>query len=371
MIVDIGSSQNSSISHGVPHLYVETLPVSMNAGNVIKSETPTQPGQAVVGYVMWADGGTHSIRKVAHKFATVTDGTGSTLRVSLQNVASDSTFGYPDGTPDQSVSTTTLPTTGEWTEYTLSADRANVASGTLLAVAFELSVVGSGTSIAMTLPSYLTAGGLGHRVTYTAAWGSPSTALPIGFTASDGTVGWFAGLSVISAINSHAYNSSSDPKAYGNKFTFPYAVEISAIGAQCIAGADFTAEVRAADGATVLASRDVVANTTASKSAARVYNLPVTPVTVASNTSFYIDILPTTETNVTVYSYDVPTAAFMPSLPLGTYGAYTTLAANDTWAAETATRRLFAWPVITAVDSGGAASVGTTAFNIGTEGVVG
>lgn len=362
MGVTLSSKKAASIPFGVPCLYPSTIATTMTSMTL--TSTPTT-GIAAVGNVSWADQATHNISKIGVMTGNVTAGTGGVLRVSLQDVSAVTAPGQPDGTPDQSVSTSTMPSASTWTEYTLSSARNNVANGTMLAVALELTTVGTGVSIQLVGSQGGTVLGLGSRQSYAGSWSANAGFFSVALIADDGTIGWLNANNITTAINTHAFNSSSDPKALGNEYTIPYDVTIDSLCFQAIVADDLTVRVADQSGST-LASVTVLANQVSSKAAAKIYQCPITPTTISANTKFYVFVTPATTNNITLYSYDAATAAYMDAMSLGSYGKYTSISAANAIATATSTRRLVVWPSISAI--GAPASVGGSGA-IGSEGV--
>lgn len=368
MGVNISSKIATSDAIGLPYNYATTFPVAMSASTLTSATTT---GLSATGNVYWSDHGTHSISKIGVMTGAVTAGTDGVLRASLQDVATATAPGQPDGTPDQSVSTSTMPSATTWTEYTLTAARANVAHGTMLAVALELTTAGTSVSIALQGVHTGVILGIGGRQAYsTGAWTSVAAGgvFTVALVATDGTIGWLNGNNPVSAVNTHAFSSSSDPKALGNEYTLPYDVTINGIGFQGIVAEDLT--VRLADAAgNTLATTTLLANQVITKTLVRIYPCFITPTTIGAGTKFYIFVTPTTTTNITLYSYDAPSAAYFDMFGLGSYGKYTSISAADAIATATATRRLLAWPIVSSI--GAPSSIGGGGVGgIGSEGVV-
>lgn len=311
------------------------------------------------GEVLWADKGTHDIRKITGLIGAVAVGSGATFRVSLQDVDATQTPLIPDGTADQSVTfdPSTL-TANAANQHTLSSDRTSVAHGTLLCVVYDMPVAGSGASVAFNSLSnannFFYASGASK---YSGSWTLVSnTAANILLEASDGTRGCI-GTPFASAVNTHVFNSGSTPSRYALAVTPWIDVEVIGMAAQFspAAGCDLDF-VLYNSGGTSLRSVSIDNDSLWPSSAgyrvlARRFS---SPITLTAGNLYYASVNPTTGNNITLVSVDVPAAADLGTFPGGTAGQYSTY--SGSWAAATATRRPAIALIVNGLDTGGGSS---------------
>lgn len=327
---------------------------------------------AYMGRVWNPSRSTKSVERVGFRFGTVTKAGGSGLTVSLQDVSLTSGGPMqPDGVQDQTVAiangnasfaSNTWIRTG-----TLSANR-SVAYQELLAVVIEFD--GSGRlgadSVAISATQTMSSGGqrqagVSH---YTGSWAAQQAAPNIVLEYSDGTFGALEGGWPYSAINNHTYNSGTGTAdEYAMEFTVPVPVKVDAIWAPVgVAGATSDFDIVLYEGTTALATVSVDGNHSSTTSARGCF-VPIPEQTLSTSSTYRIAVKPTTANNVTAYSIDVSDANHLTLLPGGTAFTYTTRLDSGSWAAATATRRMYAGVRISAIhDGSGGGSSGAAAL---------
>lgn len=199
----------------------QSAPCAQTAASLTSGGTLDAVGEKVIamGRVRWEDGGTHDARSV--RWYNNTSMTG-TLQISFRDV--DLTTGPPardDGGVDQSVDLVNPAATTAYTS-TMTADRASVATGDLLAVVFEVTARTAGSAAVMMQAGVaLAQHGLPGMTNYLgAAYGATNNYPALTLVAADGTLGVLMGcLPQVTAITATAFDSADTPDEYALAWT--------------------------------------------------------------------------------------------------------------------------------------------------------
>lgn len=311
---------------------------------------------AFVGPVCWADRGTHDIRSVSYLAGTITDGSGTTRRTSLQDASA--TAGpplQPDGSVDQSFTSTTMPTSDAWTTDTLTADRTNVAHGTLLSVVFDYSVFGSGTILNYQGFVAISDASLqSGAVLFTGTWAARPVNANIILTAADGTIGWIeGGMPCASTTVTEALNTGTTPDEIALDFTPAHALEVDEVWAMVNPTSNSrNYEIILYEGVTAQRTAVVDANTTQSIGS-RINRRPIAPFTLTAGTTYRVAVKPTTANSISVSVITLADAAHRAAYG-GTAMGYTSRSdAADPWDARTTTKVPLCGVGISGIDVGG------------------
>lgn len=318
--------------------------------------------RAFCGPVQWVDRGTHDIRYVWWRTgATVTAGTGSTFRISLQDVSA--TALAPDNGVDQSftIATGSLAANTLY-KHQMDADRSSVAHGSLLSVVYDFSVFGSGSSIGIARLQrnrFLAESAFAVTTNGGTTWGNSNLeSIPVLILeSSDGAIGTIHGAVPFKAFNTHTFNSGSDPKEYAMEFVPDTGWTVA--GMQPLVGpasldADFEAVLYADTTAALTQAHDA----TFIQGAATLWfpRVSASSVDLTAATTYRAAVKPTTTNNVSVYSIDVDQASHWDLVSMGQDVKYNTKSAADAWGTATATRRLVMNLLVTGGDTGGGAT---------------
>lgn len=298
---------------------------------------------------------TGNIRKVHLRCATIITPVDSDIRIETV----DLTTGFPSGSLLAANNNATIPSasfsTGAWvTSPALTADAA-VTKGDLIAVV--LAPTGSPN---MLIHGFLSDANHGYTVPYGsefgAAWAKSSIFIPsIALEYSDGSFAYMPGVLPYSAVNTHTYNSGSTPDEYALRFTVPAAVRVSGAWAAVDSDGDYEAVLY--EGTT--ARRTLAMDKEVKRNANGDYALFTfsSAYELAASTVYYLAIKPTSGTNLSVYSFDVNSAAILDQLPGGQAFHYATRTDAGAWSATT-TRRLLAGLILDGIDLAAAAGGG-------------
>lgn len=308
--------------------------------------------QAVIGQINWIGGGTKDLRKIHWRSGTITNGTGTTIvGIAVEDVvANASNVGVPDNIIDQSVTfdITTL-SSDTWYSHTLTSDRTNVTQGSRIAVVFYLDTVGTGPSFSFTGfgAGYYSNNNTNRAMDYLASSSDGGTSYTtigtrpcIAFEASDGTFGYFTGMPVLNAANSHAFSSISDPVAHGLYFVAPFNFDGVGIRPTFTPSALGNFDVEVYENGSLISSTSFIGTKFASSTAQVADNLLFdTVVSFTKGRTYHVLIKATGSGNVTLYSWDVNTVGLMDCLPGKSGFQYATMSSGGVLSAPTATRR--------------------------------
>lgn len=306
-----------------------------------------------IGRVRWSDGGSHDLRTIHWRSGNATSPS-FTLRVGCADV--DATAGPPgrdDGTLDQS-GTHVDPAGNTNFSTTLSADRASVATGTLLAIRWDFSAYTSG-SIAVSGMSFGSQPLHAHITHFdgTSTYTLVSNLIPhLTLEAADGTFGVFADCfpRASAAVGSVAFNSGSTDDEVGMEFTVPFSCWAGEVGflVNPAASADF--DIVLYQATTPVASASFDANTLSVAASARWAIANFADVALTVGQTYRLTMKPTTANNVTINYIDVSAAGHLDAFADAV--AYVT-ADGGTFASPTATRLPFCYVGLSAFDGGG------------------
>lgn len=358
----------------VPRTFTHTAEAPAPASFSNSSISVSGDKIAMIGQVVWEDGGTHNIAKVGLRTGSGHNFVG-TWQVSLQNVSTATAPARPDGVADQSVSDTTVLSANTWVEFTLGSVRNSVASGSLLAVVSEITALTSGSFQTSYLPTTSDSGAsdgvAGVTIFASATWTMAAGRLAMVSFVSDDVVpvyGSFVSMDNASALNSHAYNNTSNPKAHGMSIVAP--TSFRCIGAKlpwALAGntTDFVVELLNNAGVQI-----AVATFDATTLAATVGNYTSFlwdggAVTLTSGAQYYLFARPTTGNNITVYSRDFNAAGDKRVHHGGDNFHYVTLSSGDVISAPTNTRLLLASLLVDGIETSGFGGATTVNMKMG------
>lgn len=324
---------------------------------------------AQIGFVKWSDGGTHNIAKAHFPIGAVTAGTGSTYRVSLQDV-STSVQGQPDGVVDQSWTTTTMPTANSWTTATFGAVRSNVASGSMLALVHGFSVFGSSTNI-LIRGAALSTNVQANRSSYVtkstnsgSTWAVQNIAPIVVFESDDTTpvFGTFWGAGTWSAVNVHTFDNASNPRAYGAKIIPPTDMDATclwAVMSSAVTTSDFNLVLRDSS-FSLIESVSVDAHTLSQGGAGSTSGVHYAPLTtkrtLTAGTTYYVTLEPTSTNDVSIISIDFAAADYMDLVSGGQKAKGASKNSSDVWSDTAATNRVLAGVVYNGTSGGGTTS---------------
>jgi hypothetical protein len=270
---------------------------------------------AMVGRFFHKSGTAKNISGVGFRFGSVTKGASTDIQVSLQDV--NATDAFPDEVADQSANVGNANITANtWREVTLGSARASVAPGTLLAVVWEYSTFNASDSVQIGGVT-----GVGGGADINQGYGAlksgagPTWAVISTFynnlvlVCDDGSYGSFEGALITSALNTHTYNSSSNPDEYALIWNVPFPCIMDA--AWVLTDMDGDLDVVLYDGTTAMTNGTVSADKDNRVSTvARVHIVPFgAHITLSANHDYYLALKPSTTTSLNAYSFDVNTAA--------------------------------------------------------------
>lgn len=272
---------------------------------------------AFIGRITWEDADTtKSIRQISARLGAITVGTGTTFRVSIQNVdTSAGPPGVPDGTPDENWTAlaSALTANAVFTTGNLSADR-SVSKGDLLAVVFDFSAFGATTSVVVNNVQAEASNHMPSVVLYTAAWAVLATTFPnCAFIFSDATRGSFEGATLISNTSAVDYNNATASSSSldsgderGTKWVPDAPGTIKALRAFLrIAGGTSDFDLAVYRGTTLIGSVSCEGNMiTAAGSYSRIDVPLATPQRFDVGDLLYFVLKPTTANNVRILAID-------------------------------------------------------------------
>jgi hypothetical protein len=295
---------------------------------------------------------------------TVAQAPSNGLKCSFQDI--DLTTGDPDGVADQ-YRVVSVTTAAAWTVPGLmtstGADggvKRVVPRGDLLAAVVEFQSFNASDSALLLMGNGNGTDSLGGSVFvdhYTGAWSKQYALMTnIGLKYDDGTYGFVAGQGgmAIQQINTTTFNSTSGINELGLYFKFPVPVTVGGFWARVdvpTVAADFSAVLYDTDGTTPLATATVDGDLVYT-GGRNIYGPFPSEVTCARDTFYRLSIKPTTANNISVYDIQTASAALMDAHEGGQSFYYSQRTGGGGSWAETATRRLVAGLLVTAIDDG-------------------
>lgn len=313
---------------------------------------------------------TKDIEGVGFLFGTVTKGGGSAMTVSLQTAATAAGPPFqPDETQDQTVAIANADAgfvTGAWYNTgNLSANR-TVSKGEVISVVIEYDGSGRLSTDTVSLSNYTAnegrfgglAGGLAHKTGGT--WALHAGVMNILLRFSDGTYGTLDGGAPTSVLaTAVSFDSGSAADEHALHFQVP--VECKCDGAWVLmlfAASTSNCDIVLYEGTTPRATASIDANTIAGTAITRLVRVSFAEVTIAANTDYYLSVKPTTTDNVSIYYFDVSAASHLQAHAGGEAFNYSTRVNGGSWAAATATRRMYAGVRLSSFHDGGGAGGG-------------
>lgn len=207
---------------------------------------------------------------------------------------------------------------------------------------------------------------LPYAVFNNGAWAQSLSSPVIAIEYSDGSYALTPHVVPFNAVNTHTYNSGSTPDEIGAKFRIP--VSMRAMGFWLGVDLDNTCDVVIydSDGASVLATATLTnAGRSITTGSLPLFGYFASPATLQANTYYYLSVKPGAS-NVSLYSWDMLSAAALDQLPGGQDWHYVT--AKDpsgvgSWSATT-TRYPVLGLLMDGIDQGSGSGGGTTIFVI-------
>ncbi len=304
--------------------------------------------------------GTKNITRIQFMWGAVTKAGGSALTLSLQDISLTTAPLQPDGVPDQTVAIANADiTANSWFRSNpLSATR-TVANGDLIAAVIEFDGAGRLSTDSFVVNGLTAAAANASFVfnqcstqLFTAAWAALAGIPIIVLEFDDGSYGTLLGAYPIKAINSHVFNvGTAIADEHAIVINFPFACKVDGIWALATVGAASDFALVLYSGTTALETVAVDASSLAAATARYVW-VPIPERQLTPNTDYYVAVKPTTANNLTAYSCDVDNANFWTTQDGGVAVTYASRLDNGSWAAPTATRRLFAGVSISQLDDG-------------------
>ena len=346
------------------------------ANNFLASSVIDAPGEmfAMCGSVWFAERtGTKSIRNIHVFTGAVTAGSGSTARMSLQNLHSTAAAPVrPDEVVDENWTTTTMPTANSiWSSGNLSANR-TVSFGEALAVVVDFETFGSGTSIALRTVWGGNAINHGSNVVHKTggSWASVLSRPNVVLEFSDGTFGTLIGSCVATSdFVDEAWNSGtalSDER--GCVFTPEANFTSHGFWFSGYAGTDADIEAKLyEDGTAIETITKDFSHFYVAGSLRGGWGLWSQSRTFLSTKTYHITIRPTTTNNVGLLVITLSSASQRVCLN-GTNFAYATKVDNGAFAAPTTTKVPMIYPLVSGIDDGagsGGGGGGARSLNIG------
>lgn len=290
---------------------------------------------------------TGTLDQFEFRTGTVTTFPGNGLRLSFQDV--DTAHWYPDGVVDQYATITVSPGSNSWAtppnaltnDGTGGGTKRSVTAGDYLACVIDfLPTFTTGNISVAHFGNTLAEFGLLPYVNfYETAHVIGSGQVPaIALKYSDGNYYMVGGAFPFSAVNTHTYNSGSTPDEFALYFTLPMDMKVMGafirmdLDAQC----DFV--LYDTDGTTTLTSARLEAPPRASGNGQGLNVIFDDPVDLDTTTGYRLSVKPTGGSNISLYSFDVASAARMDGVPGGQAFHHSTQTNGGGWT-QTTTRR--------------------------------
>ena len=333
------------------------------AYSALSSLTTTAATNYAVRIVRMPKAGT--LATVGFRTGTVT--TPQDLRVSFQDV--NTTTGLPDLTADQfrdvplaSLTANTWITTGLVTsDGTDGGVKRTVAAGDVLAIvivfastAGSLQIVDASTDEQSNMGYSLTVGGTKRFRCNT-----------FFVTYDDGSYAQFVGAAYPwSAFVNTGLTTIATPDEAGNAFTLPFGGTVDGCWIKASLPATCTVVLYDSDGTSVLAQTGTQTVGLLASNNPTPFGLPFTSaVTLIAGATYRLVLAPSTTTTVNLHGFDVPLAAAMGAVELGTTCVSTSRTDAGAWT-DLATRRYFMGLRVSGIDasSGGGGGGGSYTF---------
>jgi len=317
-----------------------------------------------------------NIKKVHFRCGTVTFDASSVVQISLQDVSATAGPPFaPDGTPDQTASMTSF-TANDWNVTgDLSANR-TVNQGDRLCVVAEYTTFVGTNALSFSSLNWLTGTGsmpentaLGGvmLINTTGSWISSDNGAYGGviyFECDDGSLAFLQPARPFSAVTTVSVGNAAAIRRAGLYFTPPVDMKIEMLGLWMGLpnGCDGSLILYDTDGSTALVTRAVDNDSVIQASTQRMHEIWFEPITLQGGSAYRFAFVPSTATTGTVSYADVPSAAVMDGLPLGS-AAHWTQHDGTNWT-QTTTRRPFISIGVSALDDGAGGGT-TSSFYIG------
>lgn len=302
---------------------------------------------------------TGAIRRIGLRIGTAATPTDTDVRMETVSAR------FPTGTLFGANTNGTLAsgsiTANAMNMVTLTAD-ANVTAGDLFAIVFVPS--GSPSFNATTL-SGIPGGQFPYPAVYNgSAWTASGASCIAAVEYSDGTYATMPMVFPIDALNTHTFNSGSTPDEIGARFQLPVSMRVSGYWFAVDLDNDLDVVLYDSDGVTPLLTSAVTTAARQATSATTPYvRRFATTATLTAATYYYFAIKPGAS-NISIYSWDVPSAAAMDQMPGGQDWHYVSAkdpSGTGSWTAIT-TRYPVMGLLIDGIEQGAAAAASTPFF---------
>lgn len=328
----------------VPQMYAPSPPSSVSAAPTFAGGTI---GAGQYQAFIFQAPVTGTVTGVGFSTGAVT--TGCTLDVRMETV----TAGLASGSlVAANTNITQVVADGDdnvWFDVTFTAG-ANLTAGTIYALAFRIS---SGTPVALTIQAFQdTAQYLPYMDNNGAAALAGSGTFVLNY---NGTYHPILGIWPITTIVTDTFNNASTPNTIGLKFTLPVPARIIGFWAWLDLDASTAVKLYDKDGVTVLASTSALTSNTPPVTSAGVSNTFFgSSVVLQKNTAYYLAVVPSSGSSLTLYSFNVNSAAQLAAAPAGANFMYTsasTPSGTGSWT-DVNTRAPFLGPIFDGFDDG-------------------
>lgn len=283
----------------------------------------------------------------------------SALRISFQDV--NLATGFPDGTQDQFRNITGI--SDGWiapglmtSDGTDGGTKRSVTRGDLLAIVLEYQTFTAGDSVQW---AALYSGSpsapfniFPAAALFTASWASYGNFPCVCLKYSDGSYVGIADCCIpVSALNTNTYNSGSTPDERALYFQFPAKVKVMGAWVRCDIDGDADVVLYDSDGSSVLASRSFDKDVRMYTAGSNLFCPFSADVELAASTNYRLSLKPTTTTSVTMYDFDVASAAILDAYPGGQNWHSSTRTDAGSWTQVT-TKRPHMGLIVRAIDDG-------------------
>jgi hypothetical protein len=334
-----------SIKYGMPF---PSYPMTVAANPSLSANVIDAAGEKVA--IICKASAAKSIRKVHFRTATVT--AGDTVDVRIETV--DATTGAPTGTlwaANTNVAHVVANGDGDkWnTTAALTAD-ATMAVGDVFAIV----IVNGGGGGNIQISRYEdqgSAGGFPYGALYTSSWAKQATMCVIFPEYSDATFEPILGVFDTGTITPYSFGTADAITERGNMFSVPFRTRALGAWAWGAVAGNCSIKLYDTDGTTVLATTGIIDTDIKQSAGTSIHFHPFTaPATLQKNVAYRVVMVTESATQVTIYDFEVSTAAMMNMFPGGT-SVYRTVKTSGVWS-ETATIRTYIGVFLDAFDDG-------------------
>jgi len=253
---------------------------------------------------------TGTISKVAFRTETVT--TGATVDVRLETVSTAN--GDPTGTllGTNSNGSQVIADADDDTWFTTSLTTGvAVTRGDLMSAVIVNPAGSPGSMLIAELDDSLVFYGFPYGDAYTASWSKRTDYAIMAFEYDDGSYATVPQAFPVSNINSVAFNNTSDPDHRGLKFKLPFPFRLAGIWLLLDLDGDADIKLYDSDGTSVLATTSIDSNVRYTTSSKVLFVDFASPQSLSKDVSYRVVVEPTSATSVTLFDFDVNSAAVM------------------------------------------------------------